>query len=391
MRECMGNRGRWVNIGAVVGLSLPSLLCIAVLGCEDKAGSGPNLFDTSDGIAGIEVLPETSREPPFEIVIPAEVVPEIVPEIVPELPPAAVTPADLAADVDQALWWADLQFIAQAREPGSPHWQAVQDLCAERFIALGYEVTLHEYATGVNVIGVKEGLESPSEWVVVSGHYDHLAGCPGADDNASAVAGVLEIARALSPVSFDRTIVLACWDEEETGLKGSEAWVKEQAEAGQEIVASLVLESIGYTCHDPGCQTMPMGFEFIFPEQAERLESGGQVGDFIVFVADWRSADSAAAMIEHGGEIGLPTMHFEMSQLLMDQPMLNDLFRSDHASFWNHDYPAIMITDSADFRNPNYHCPDPEHMDTVETIDAAFGTAVSRATAYAAAVIAVVR
>ncbi len=77
---------------------------------------------------------------------------EIVAEVVPQIP----TPAELAAGLDQALWWEDLQFIAQPREPGSAHWQAVQDLCTQRFEDLGYAVSLHEYATGVNVIGIKK-------------------------------------------------------------------------------------------------------------------------------------------------------------------------------------------------------------------------------------------
>ncbi|MFH1529320.1 MAG: M28 family peptidase [Pseudomonadota bacterium] len=316
---------------------------------------------------------------------------EIATEIAAEIPATPVTPEALAGAVDPTLWWEDVQFIAQPREPGSPHWQAVQDLCAERFEDLGYAVTRHEYATGINVIGIKEGLEAPDEWVVVSAHYDHHPGCPGADDNGAAVAGVLEIARVFAPIRFDRSLVLACWDQEEIGLKGSGAWATEQAEAGREIVASLVLETMAYTCDEPGCQKMPMGFEFIFPEQAEQFTSGDQSGDFIVFIADWTSADSAAALVEHSDALGLPSMHFEMSEDQMGSPILMDLFRSDHASFWFNDYPAIMITDSANFRNPNYHCPDPEHMDTVETLDAAFADKVFRATAYAAAVMAGVR
>ncbi len=312
---------------------------------------------------------------------------EIVAEVVPQIP----TPAELAAGLDQALWWEDLQFIAQPREPGSAHWQAVQDLCTQRFEDLGYAVSLHEYATGVNVIGIKEGLTTPDEWIVVSGHYDHVAGCPGADDNGAAVAGLLEIARVLAPASFDRTIVLACWDEEEIGLKGSGAWATQQAEAGREIVSSLVLETMGYTCDEPECQRMPLGFDLMFPEQAEAFKAGDQSGDFIVLIADTASNESAAAMVDHAAEIDLPIMHIEMSEELMGSPMLLDLFRSDHASFWYNDYPAIMITDSANFRNPNYHCPDADHMDTADTLDGPFAVKVSKATAYAAAQLAGVR
>jgi hypothetical protein len=362
----MGSRDMIRRLAARIARSALALaLCLAPA-CDDggePAGGGAG--DTADVANGLDVVPE----------------------IVPSVP----TPAELAAVVDQALWWEDLQFIAQPREPGSAHWQAVQDLCAERFEDLGYTVTRHEYDTGVNVIGVKEGLTTPDEWVVVSGHYDHHPGCPGADDNGAAVAGLLEIARAFAPVDFDRTVVLACWDEEEIGLKGSGAWAFQQAEAGREIVSSLVLETMAYTCDEPGCQKMPMGFDLMFPEEAAEFSAGDESGDFIVLIADSASTDSAEAMVEHAAEIDLPIMHIEMSEELMGSPVLMDLFRSDHASFWFNDYPAIMITDSANFRNPNYHCPDADHMDTADTLDGAFATKVTKATAYSAASLAGVR
>jgi hypothetical protein len=358
-----------MHAGAAAGLLTLILLGAVASGCDGGGGAAVDTaVDTADTAGGGDGG------------APADVVPD--------LPPQVLTPATLAAAIVQDLWWEDLQFIAQPREPGSPHWQAVQDLCAARFEDLGYAVTRHEYGTGVNVIGIKEGLETPDEWVVVSGHYDHVPGCPGADDNGAAVAGLLEIARALAPASFDRTLVLACWDEEEIGLKGSGAWAFEQAEAGRDIVSSLVLETMAYTCDEPECQRMPLGFDLMFPEQAAQFSAGDQSGDFIVLIADTASSASAAAMVEHAEAIDLPIMHIEMSEELMGSPVLMDLFRSDHASFWYTDYPAIMITDSANFRNPNYHCPDPDHMDTPDTLDGPFATQVTEATAYAAAVLA---
>ena len=372
----MGHRDRGHRGTSVFGLFLLGLLGCAAAAC-DGAGGGVSPADTAD----VAPVSETV----------SEIVAEIVSETVSEISPVTDTPAALAAAVDPDLWWEDLQFIAQPREPGSPHWQAVQDLCAARFEDLGFAVTRHDYGTGVNVIGVKEGLGTPDEWVVVSAHYDHVAGCPGADDNGSAVAGLLEIARVLAPASFDRTLVFACWDEEELGLMGSGAWAGEQAQAGRDIVASLVLEMIGYTCGEPGCQKMPMGFDLFFPEQAAEFLGGDQAGDFIVFIADWTSGEAATALVEQSDAIGLPNLRFDMTAEQMGSPLLVDLFRSDHASFWYSGFPAIMITDSSSFRNPNYHCPDPEHMDTADTLDGVFAAEVSRATAYTAADMAGVR
>src|SRR5690606_6446465 len=101
----------------------------------------------------------------------------------------------------------------------------VQDLCADRLTELGYEVTLHNYGSGVNVIGRRPGATAPDEIVMVGAHYDHIDDCRGADDNASGVAAALEIARVLATVETQRTTMIACWDQEELGLIGSEAFV----------------------------------------------------------------------------------------------------------------------------------------------------------------------
>ena len=99
------------------------------------------------------------------------------------------------------------------------------------FASLGYTVEREAYGTGVNVIGVLDGTSAPAEQVVISAHYDSVANCPGADDNGSGVAGVLEAARVLSTSQHKRTLVVACWDEEEKGLIGSSAFVARAAAA----------------------------------------------------------------------------------------------------------------------------------------------------------------
>src|SRR5690348_15617006 len=97
----------------------------------------------------------------------------------------APSPADL---VERDRYEADLSVIAGTRSPGTPHWQEVQDLCADRFASLGFEVERHAYATGVNVIGTLPGTTLPAERIVVSSHYDSVPNCEGADDNGTGVA-----------------------------------------------------------------------------------------------------------------------------------------------------------------------------------------------------------
>lgn len=160
-------------------------------------------------------------------------------------PGCASSVAELPDCVDGARYQADLEFVAAERPPGSDHWQEVQDLCAETFADLGMDVELHVYATGVNVIGRMAGTTLPDEQVLITAHYDHIEGCPGADDNGSGVAGLLESARVLAEGQAERSLVFACWDEEEAGLVGSEAWVSEAAARGDQVVTVFNYEMIG--------------------------------------------------------------------------------------------------------------------------------------------------
>ena len=143
--------------------------------------------------------------------------------------------------VDRAKYTEEITFIAEERVPSSLHWQAVQDRCFQRFTEYGYTTQRHEYETGVNVIGVKQGLDPQAPQVILSAHYDHIDGCQGADDNASGVAALFEAARILGDADFSNTLVVACWDEEERGLIGSTAYVAQAVACGDEIVAAFVL------------------------------------------------------------------------------------------------------------------------------------------------------
>ena len=133
--------------------------------------------------------------------------------------------AGLQACIDKERYIEDLETVAIIRNPGSDGWKVVQELLAARLERLGYELEKWDYGSGVNVIGRLPGVTEPDTEVIISAHYDHIPGCPGADDNASAVSGALEIARVLSGREFNRTLVVAFWDEEELGLIGSRHYV----------------------------------------------------------------------------------------------------------------------------------------------------------------------
>ncbi|RJO63454.1 MAG: M20/M25/M40 family metallo-hydrolase [Myxococcales bacterium] len=267
--------------------------------------------------------------------------------------PESIEPYVMA--VDQTAYAEDLNFIAQERVPGSPHWQAVQDLCAERFAEYGYETERLNYGTGVNVIGRKPGLDPQGVQILISAHYDHIADCPGADDNGSGVAALLETARVLADANFSNTLILACWDEEESGLVGSLDYAEDADARGDAIAAAFVYETMAYTDSRPNSQEMPIGFDLLFREAAAWLEARENRGDFLAVIADERARPASDGLAFWGEAVGLPLVVIELTDNQKNSDLFADLRRSDHAAFWLYDRPALMLTDTADFRNPYYH------------------------------------
>jgi hypothetical protein len=284
-------------------------------------------------------------------------------------PPACstTTSAGLMGCVDRARYAADLDFITGERPPQSAQWQAVQDKCADDLAALGFEVERQVYDTGINVVGVRSGTELPDERVLIGAHYDHIPGCDGADDNATGVAAVLEAARVLSTATFTRTLVAACWDEQEVGLLGSSAYVAQAMDRGDKIVMAFNFESIGYRSNEPGSQKFPAGFELIFTEQAAELEKAEYRGDFLLALGDEFARASLQAALEAGTVAELPMLAIELTATQKTSPLFDALRSSDHASFWDADVPSFSVTDTGGFRNAGYHClGGPDSRDTID-------------------------
>jgi Zn-dependent M28 family amino/carboxypeptidase len=293
------------------------------------------------------------------------------------------SPEAIGACVERARYLDDLQFVADIRVPGDTHWQAVQDLCFDRLTQLGYAVEIQDYGPGVNIVGRRHGLVRADEEVVIAAHYDHIPGCAGADDNASGVAGVLEAARVLAPASFERTLVVACWDQEEVGLIGSSVFAKAAFDRSVPVVVNFNFEMIGFTSDEPRSQSVPAGFDLLFPDAYRQVEANGFRGDFVALVADEGARVAVTALDRHAERIGLPAVVLELEAQLVNSPLVGDLRRSDHAAFWNFGFPAIMLTDTSNFRYANYHCAGGE--DSVDLLDHDFAASIVEATVAAAA------
>jgi aminopeptidase YwaD len=204
--------------------------------------------------------------------------------------------------------------------------------------------------------------------LIVSAHYDTVAGTAGADDNGSGMVVLLELARRLAGRPMPSELRLVWFDAEEPGLIGSGRYV-ESLSAGERrrLIGAINLETIGYTDRRPGSQALPPG--------AKALFDPGDRGDFLLVVGNVQSALLGRAVFEglqpeHG-----PRFRSELFALLPGAGWLfPDSRRSDHARFWDVELPAVMLTDTANLRSPHYHTP----SDTVQTLDLPFLAAAAR-------------
>jgi Zn-dependent M28 family amino/carboxypeptidase len=255
--------------------------------------------------------------------------------------------------------------------------EVAADYISACFGSLGYELSEHRFPDNGqlfrNIIATRVGLVHSLERVVVLAHYDTVAGTPGADDNASGVAVMLEAAAVLASLRFERTIHFIGvsleeneqGDEPDSGTRGSRALAAHARENGWEINGVVVLESVAYA-GDGVVQAVPPGVPFPVPES----------GNFIAIVGNDRSKD-----LVDGFGLAIERQRVDLPCFVLTVPgngeALPDSRRSDHASFWDEGYRAIMVTDTTNFRNPHYHRP----SDTLETLNLEFAAKVCSVTA----------
>jgi len=199
---------------------------------------------------------------------------------------------------------------------------------------------------------VREIRGTSDEIVIVGAHYDAIDDLPGADDNASGVAALLALARRFENAKPRRTIRFVAFANEEpphfrTQSMGSWQYARRSRERGERIVAVLNLEMLGYY---GGPQAYPPPLSLLYPRE----------GNFVAFAGNFRSRAlirrCVASFRKHAA---FPSEGAAMPELI------DEIGWSDQWSFWQFGYPALMVTDTAFFRNPNYHAPG----DTPETLD----------------------
>jgi hypothetical protein len=235
-----------------------------------------------------------------------------------------------------------------------------------RLGSMGYAVDLEQVneqkpERGFNVVAELRGTTRPDEIIVIGAHYDAELNTPGADDNASGVAAMLELARRFAGVPMDRTVRWVGFTNEESsnshgGVMGSFAYARAAKNRNESVVAMMSLEMLGYYDDAPGSQRYP----FDHSMAAQLGMDLPDTGDFIGVVGRFEDrglVESISASMRSSGranvvEAALPAM-------------VRAIWRSDHGNFWMAGYNAVMITDTSEFRTPHYH----QESDTIETLD----------------------
>ncbi len=291
---------------------------------------------------------------------------------------------DIQAIVDQVdsnRLHSNLDFIASPRNrftsPG--HLEAVKDSIEQAFIAADLETYRSAVPdgnyTGQNIIGQLAGTTQAETVFIIDAHFDSVSNSPGADDNGSGVAGVLEVLRVLAPYRFSKTLRFIGFDLEEEGLVGSAHYVQNSITAEETIEGVFNMEMIGYYSGEPNSQDFPTGFNILYPDQYAAIEADEFRGNFINIIGDQNSTTLQTGFV-NAAELYIP----ELKVISLTAPpnwlaITPDFGRSDHAPFWLSGIPALMLTDGSNFRNPNYHTSN----DVLETLNFTFMSNVVKA------------
>ena len=207
----------------------------------------------------------------------------------------------------------------------------------------GWQPQLEKFPQGVNIFTQRPGTNKTAGAILIAAHYDTVPASPGADDNATGIAVILEIARLFNSASTPKTLQLAFFDQEETGLLGSKAFVSQPTHL-KNLQGVIIIDMVGYACYTSGCQKYPTGLPVTPPSDK---------GDFLAVVGDLETLPLLNTFSNSSENLPkILKLPIPFKGLLTP-----DTIRSDHAPFWYQGVGAVLVTDTANLRNPHYHQP----------------------------------
>ena len=238
--------------------------------------------------------------------------------------------------------------------------KTAEDYVAREFESMGYAVRRQPFiCQRVEVANVIAGDPDPKGYYLLGAHFDTVAGTPGADDNASGVAVLLEVARLTQGVPTHKPWAFVGFTTEEppaflTPYMGSRVYAKKARKNKENLLGMLCLESVGYFVNEPNSQYIPLPLKFL---------GYSTTGNYLGLVGNRRSRPLLTGLeraFQTGCSLPVSTLAVPLGGALIPETRL-----SDHANFWDEGFQAVMLTDTAFLRNPNYHAP----SDTIDTLN----------------------
>lgn len=301
-----------------------------------------------------------------------------------------VSIADMVSQVDSNKIHALLNYIQGYRNvsTGLAHLNEIRDSIETNFLRYGLATEVHNFPynnyIGKNILGRKAGAKNEANTYIMDAHYDAVPISLGADDNGSGVAGMLEALRILSQYEFENSIRFIGFDFEESNLVGSQKYVQNGLKPYENINGVLNYEMIGFYSEQPNSQSIPSGFNMLFPQAYQAINADSAKGNFL-FICGNTNSSSLSNLFVTAAQQYVPTLRLIKVDVPGTGSVAPDLRRSDHASFWDAGKKAVMISDCGNFRNYNYHTAG----DSIGTLNFAFMTNVIKATLATMATLAV--
>jgi hypothetical protein len=278
------------------------------------------------------------------------------------------------SSVDTSALKRDVEAVYGIRHRVSnpTHLASVRLQLKDSLAKYGYDVISQKFTykefKGENIIGRKPGYGNNRKKVVICAHYDTVIDSPGADDNGSGIAALLEMARILASMPAENAIEIVFFDLEEAGMIGSRQYVAFQDSLkNEDIVAAINLDMIGYMSTEKHSQAIPETIALAFPRIKQKVEDNEGRGDFILCIANESSSGLRDEFTAQAAKY-LPERKVISILTPGKSEVVPYLRYSDHSSFWDKNYPAIFIGDGSDSRNLNYHSP----QDTIGTLNYPF-------------------
>jgi aminopeptidase YwaD len=254
-----------------------------------------------------------------------------------------------------------LEVIVGERSPFSSqrHLAAVESFIERELGSYGLNVESDYFSyrgkNFRNIVG-RQSAQRGGSLIILGAHFDSVQGTPGADDNASGMAVLLEAARLLSRTRLRTEVLFCAFNLEELNMVGSSYFARKLKSARVKVDAMISLEMLGYTDSKPGSQKYPFGLKAFYPDRA----------DFIGVIGNWSSVSLLRRFARQMRQVqGLPV---ETLSVPGNGGIIPAVRLSDHSPFWDAGYPALMVTDTSFFRNPHYH----GSTDTLETLNLDF-------------------